>query len=67
MNSADLCRKNGWTVGTILEGDEGNGPYRIAITAIGQRSILAKEIDDATGLTEGLWDLNFRDWVKVSE
>lgn len=31
---ADICRANGWRVGTILEGDEGKGPERIRVTAI---------------------------------
>ena len=67
MNAADSCRKNGWTVGTVIQGDEGLGPEQIVITAIGQRSILAKETNDTTGVTESEWDLSFRDWEKVSE
>ena len=65
MNSAELCRKNGWTVGTILEGDEGRGTDRIEITAIGERSVLSKDRADA--LAEHVYDLSFRDWKEVSE
>ena len=32
--------RNGWTVGDILEGDEGSGPERIKITAIGEALFL---------------------------
>ena len=66
MNSADLCRKNGWTVGTVLQGDEGFGPEQIVITAIGERAVLAKHIGE-TSFDESTWDLSFRDWKKVSE
>jgi hypothetical protein len=63
MESADLCRANGWGPGTILEGDEGRGPERIRITAVGEQVILA------TGLgkhdREGHWTLKMRDWRKV--
>ena len=31
---------NGWGVGDILEGDEGYGPDRIKITAIGEDKFL---------------------------
>jgi hypothetical protein len=55
MNSADLCKKNGWTVGTVLQGDEGFGPSTIVITAIGE-TVLANG-DSKLG----------RDWKRVSE
>lgn len=38
---AETCHLNGWTVGTVLVGDEGYGPHTITITAIGRESILA--------------------------
>ncbi len=66
MTSADLCRIRGWTVGTVLIGDEGFGPSTIVITAIGERAVLAKHLNE-TKLHESLWDLQFRDWKKVSE
>jgi hypothetical protein len=65
MTSADLCRKNGWTVGTVLEADEGNGPERIVITAVGEESVLAKAF--CLHQHESNWNLTFRDWKEVSE
>lgn len=68
LNQADLCRANGWTVGTILEGDEGYGPYRIKITAIGETVILARRIscDGKPYLgRETIWSLARCDWKKV--
>jgi hypothetical protein len=62
MNSADLCRQNGWTVGTILEGCEKRRPSKIVITAIGETSVLARQIDDDNSHTEHSWDLSWRDW-----
>lgn len=69
MSSAELCRANGWGIGTILEGDEGWGPERIRITAIGERAILAVRVDDKPGhlRMEGSWALVFRDWKQVAE
>jgi ABC-type Fe2+-enterobactin transport system substrate-binding protein len=65
MNSADLCRKNGWTVGTILEGVENHRPDKIVITAIGESSVLAKGMGSKVA-PEGLWDLSFRNWNEVA-
>lgn len=68
MNSADLCRQNNWTVGTILEGiDTWEDPIRIVITAIGEKLILAKHVGDDGGTTEHLWELFFRNWKEVIE
>lgn len=68
MNDAELCRKNGWTPGTILEGDEGYGPERILITAIGEEFILARRVADTRGDSvddsEATWTLNCRRWIK---
>lgn len=59
---------NGWGVGDILEGDEGYGPQRILITAIGEERFLCKwdrrangEYDEESGSTT----LRFREWRKV--
>lgn len=66
VDDATCCRKNGWTTGDILEGDEGFGPERIVITAIGQASILARLIDrDGNLHDESLWTLRYRQWRKV--
>jgi hypothetical protein len=62
-SAADWCRLNGWGVGTILEGDEGRGPERIVITAIGEDSILAKRIGGLDG--DRSWVLWCRDWKRV--
>lgn len=65
---AQRCRKNGWTRGTRLVGDEGYGPTVIEITAVGDESILAKEISHC-GVEdherEMSWTLDYRKWRKV--
>lgn len=58
----ETCKLNGWTVGDIIEGDEGYGPTRIIITAIGVRKILACQID---GDCESPWTFACREWEKV--
>ena len=67
--AAETCRQNGWQVGDVLEGDEGHGPTRIRITAIGERGILAIPIMQSGYLVEdsyeGPWALAYRDWRKV--
>jgi len=72
MNSADLCRKKGWTVGTILESDEGRWPEQVQITAIGEQSVLVKSLDGCWSVEhlwyvgyEHLWNVGYRDWKKV--
>lgn len=67
LSSADLCRANGWAAGTILEGDEGYGPERIRITAIGENEILAVRADDKPGHFRGenSWCLRCREWREV--
>lgn len=67
-SSAEMCRKNGWVVGSRLIGDEGNGPTVIEITAIGEIEILAKKISHNGHLEMGKetnWTLEFRDWKIV--
>jgi hypothetical protein len=63
LSDADLCRKNGWRAGTVLEGD-GNpmGPKQIKITAVGEDYILGKWLPD--GPEEDLC-LTVRDWREV--
>lgn len=46
---AETCRLNGWNVGTVLVGDEGYGPEKIKITAIGEESTVAKRIENHRG------------------
>jgi hypothetical protein len=64
-SAADWCRLNGWDVGTILEGDEGRGPERIVITAVGEESILAKTLGDPGSPGDRSWVLWCRDWKRV--
>ena len=63
---ADWCRLNDWGAGTILEGDDGNGPERIVITAIGYEQILAKSLSLPPNW-ERSWVLSCRDWKKVGQ
>lgn len=60
---------NGWGVGDILEGDEGHGPQRILITAIGEELILCKWDYKCDGTYPdgecGSTTLSLRDWKKV--
>jgi hypothetical protein len=69
MNAADTCRLNGWQSEDVLEGDEGNGPTRIKITAIGEDCILARAImQSGVPIHDGYespWTLAYRDWKKV--
>lgn len=66
ISPADVCRANGWGVGTRLVGDEGNGPTVIEITAIGRSSIMAIPISHKgkpeVCPREGSWVLWCRDW-----
>ena len=70
MKAADTCRLNGWQVGDSLEGDEGHGPTRIRITAIGEDFILARAIMQSgvpiQDSYESTWTLAYRDWKKVT-
>ena len=70
-NDVAKCKRNGWTVGTRLIGDEGYGPTVIELTAIGREQILAIEISHKGKLSEDAresnWTLTERDWQKVEE
>jgi len=59
--SAALCRVHHWKAGDVLEGDEGYGPERITLTAVGEQSILAK----GPGGYESAWTLASRCWGRV--
>jgi len=62
---AEICRLNGWTVGTKLVGNEGYGDSVIEITAIGEEKILAKWTTKK-GLTyEESTTLACREWNEV--
>jgi hypothetical protein len=66
---AETLRLNGWGIGDILEGDEGYGPSRIVITAIGEETFLCRWDYKCTGVfgdESGNTTLSCRDWKKVS-
>lgn len=71
LNPAEVCRRNGWGVGTHLAGDEGYGVTIIRITAVGERSILARPVShdgkpvEAHRDYESSWVLWCRDWTEV--
>jgi len=66
QTETETCLLNGWVAGTVLIGDEGFGPEKIKITAIGEEAILARTIEtgkgDAVDRSEGLWTLAHREW-----
>ena len=68
MNSVEICEKNGWKAGTVLEGTEyygerGSNTCRIKITALGEKTILAKCLTHND--RESTWTLAHRDWEEV--
>ena len=68
LASAEICRAQGWTVGTILEGWDLNNLDVLRITAIGEELVLGKWLyTDVSESTERLISLNFRDWHKVGQ
>ena len=69
QSDAYICRANCWSVGTNLEGDEGFGPTRIIITAIGERCVLARKLSHngtETEWQETLWTVQARVWKRVN-
>jgi len=68
-SDAEMCRENGWNVGCVLQGDEGNGVTRIVLTAVGEDKVLARAImregNTVRGEREGLWTLFLRTWSRV--
>lgn len=66
---AELCRENGWEVGTRLIGDEGYGPTVIEITALGEHKLLARQVAQngvAVNDSERTWVLYCRDWREAT-
>ena len=60
---------NGWKVGDVLEGDEGYGPQRVKITALGEEIFLCRwdhRCNGEFGEEKGNTSLSCRDWKKVS-
>ena len=65
---ADICRENGWGVGTRLIADEDMRPFVIEITAMGLKHVLAALVErDGTihASSEWYWSLQHREWRKV--
>lgn len=73
VSAADICRLNGWGVGTRLAGDEGYGVTIIEITAVGEAAILAKALSHKGepccdwSKKESAWVLWCRDWTEVKD
>lgn len=70
MTDAELCRRNGWGPGTVLEGTEGRITSQILITAVGEDRILAREIrrnGRRQWAPENGWTLACRDWREVKK
>lgn len=60
---------NGWTIGDILEGDEGYGPDLIKITAVGEERFLCRwnyQKGNGWERESGQTTLKCRKWRKVS-
>ena len=67
-SSAEICRRNNWTAGTILEAEDEFCTTQIVITAVGERCVLAKAImrdSEPVEPYELNWTLEFRKWRKV--
>ena len=65
---AETLKLNGWSVGDILEGDEGYGPDRIWITRIGQERFLCRwdyKCQGQWGNESGSTTLSCRKWKRV--
>ena len=67
-SDADVCRANGWGVGTFLAGDEGHGVTVIELTALGRQSIVARCVahdGQAVNQGENSWVLWCREWTAI--
>lgn len=62
MNSAQMCRANGWGPGTLIAGDEGYGETVLRITAVGESMVLARMVQTGRQDWEADWDLTEADW-----
>ena len=66
LTDAEICRRNGWTVGTRLKGAECGKVDVLTITAVGLDSVLAVW-EDADGDYESLTSLTCRNWKMAKE
>lgn len=63
LEPAEVARSRGWGVGTIIVGDEGYGPTRLEITALGDTNLIARPLyADGSKDREGNWTLCCRCW-----
>lgn len=72
LSDAEICRRNGWRVGTLLVSQTKNGMSHLRITAIGETCILAREVSrsgkgtSAIASRELTWALSQREWAQAS-
>lgn len=73
LSDAEICRCNGWRVGTVLVSQTKNGVSHLHITAIGETHILAREVSrggkgtSALASRELTWALSQREWNQASK
>lgn len=70
LTSAEICRANNWTAGTVLVSEPldkstSKRAQRIVLTAIGNRVVLAYDLDDPER-EEQAWTLRLRQWRKAN-
>jgi len=73
LPDSEICRRNGWDVGTVLISEAAHGKSILRITAIGETHILAREVSRNGRATTDLasrelgWALAQREWRKGGE
>ena len=74
LNSAEICRRNGWGIGRQLFGEplpksEDQQRITIIITDVRQTVILARQVIGGFMVgqlaEEAVWDLHTRDWSTI--
>jgi len=67
VTTADRCRRNAWTPGTLLVGEDGGVTCAVRLTAVGEAAVLARLVatHDGDGWIaqrggEGMWVLSGR-------
>ncbi len=65
LSSADICRRKGWSAGTMIRGERpGGGRFLLRLTAVGEGHVMAREIGES-GRDVGhefIYDLRHRHW-----
>ena len=68
LSSADLCRANGWKVGRVLQGTDGQGKTcDILIVVVGEDEVIARCLTCKRKHNSDVWDLTFREWKAVED